>query len=619
VRRIWSWYRERRWWTRTIIAVPVVLVSLIALYLFVRFFSYQAVSRATAGEFTPEGAQVVLRCSDGADAWARFQKSDAGRVILTKALRDIAIREPINEFLKANDLPTLTDLDDRRFHDRTHGLYREAMILRAAGRDVMASVRLGDRADQVRFCVATKIGYWDYCLTPFAGLAPGLFGGQTVDVAGTRCIKVQGVFVAFAGAIVILSDDTVLMAAALKRKGVKEPPPKAVRVVVAFEKSRLLDEWKKAATGFPFGIASVVANPETMRRLTLDFDVQGGELVVEAAADGLIPGSTALAATEPARWAPSGGAGAIAINVNAEPFWRWLETTTNAPLTGNPSQMQKYGTQLMKDAMRELVSFKFPSEVLPKINGSLTVLAGAVTGAESRQFAVAALVFKSDDPGGAMEALSRICLQAIGDSNGQVQWLRTTESGFASGHVRFQSDPMGMTDYKCPCVAIVNDTIVFANNFEFLKLVLATASGDAPGFTGEELFRSAQKRLASLGLKKVFAEGMVATGLLNGPTLRDGLEGYFPIWARTEMDTSENMRRVRGEILQENQKAGRAATEDEVTASVIDRMNARVEEAGKAMRDASKPLDYLRYGAFEVERTGEAGVVVRVVFSIKGK
>ncbi len=615
MRFIWSWYRARRWWAKALIGAPVVLAAAVLLFIVVRFGMYQATSRTSAGEFTPSSAQVVLRCTGGAGQWERFQKSDAGKAILTKALRDTSIRGPINDALKANKLPTLNDLDDRRWHDKNGGTFREASILGFVGRDLMVAQRMADRPDQTRFCAATKIGFWHYCLTPFAGIVPGL---DRIDIAGTKCLKIDGKFIAFVGPIAVISDDTALMAEALARKGSREAPPKAVRITVTFERSAQLNEWKKTARGMPFGLASVVVDPQPMTKLVIDVDVQGGEIVMEATASGVKPSSTDVAVTEQVRWTPAGGAGSVAINVSGAPFWQWLETASAAP-PPNPSQMQKHGTELMRDAMRQLMQLKFPADVLPKVNGPLTILTGSVAGSENRAFAVLALVFKSDDPRGAMDALSRICTQALADASNQVQWVRSTESGFDAGHVRFVVDSFSFSDYKCPCVAIVNDTIVFANNFEFLRQVLATAAGDSPSLITEALFTGGQRRMAALGLKKIFGEGMVASGFMSGPVLRDGLEGYFPIWAATEVDTSENMRRFRAEIVTENQKAGRTMSPDEVTDATIDRMKVRKEEAETAMRTASKPLDYIRYAAFEVERAGEDGVRVRGAISIRSR
>ena len=93
--RIWTWYGKRRWWAKALIAAPVLLALAAGLYLLARFFQYKG-SSATAGEFAPAGAQIVVRCVDGAGHWARFQKSDAGRTILQKILKDPDVRKSLN-------------------------------------------------------------------------------------------------------------------------------------------------------------------------------------------------------------------------------------------------------------------------------------------------------------------------------------------------------------------------------------------------------------------------------------------------------------------------------------------------------------------------------------------
>ena len=357
-----------------------------------------------------------------------------------------------------------------------------------------------------------------------------------------------------------------------------------------------------------------------MSRLVVDADVQGAELVVIATATGLRPGSSATATTEPSKWTPADG-GAVAINVSGEPFWRWMDAAS-AETSAPASATQKYGLQLLREALKQLRICKFPNDVLPKINGPLTVLYGTATGTSpptlGATLGVAALVFKSDDPTGAMDALSQLSREAMKDGTA-VEWVRETEQGYPLGYIRFNADSFGFTDYKRPCVAVVNDSIVFANNLDFMRAVLATAAGQGGALVEQDLFKTGVRRLAGLGMKKLYADGMIASGFLVGGSLRDGLTGYIPMWAETEVNTSESMRKLRQEIVAEFQKEGRPLNDAEITTAVDDRMEVRRDEAVKAMQAAVKPLEYVRYVAFEAEKAGEEAVAIRLAVSIRAK
>jgi hypothetical protein len=357
-----------------------------------------------------------------------------------------------------------------------------------------------------------------------------------------------------------------------------------------------------------------------MTKLVVDVDVQGSEIVITARGEGLRSGASATAVTEPSKWTPAEGGGAVAINVSGEPFWRWMESATTEPAP-TTSLTQRHGITLLREGIKQLQLYKFPSEVLPKVNGPLTILYGTATGmsgmTQGRTIGVGALVFKSSDPSGAMESLSRLCREAIQESK-EVQWVTETEQGFALGYARFP-ETFGYTDYKRPCVAVVNDFIVFANNLDFIRSVLATAAGQGVSLVEQDLFKGAVRRMAGVGMKKVLGDGLIATGFISGGAIRDGLSGYIPMLAEDAENSSESMRKLRQEIVAEFQREGRPLNDKEITEAVYARMDVRVEESVKTMQGAMRPLDYVRYAAVEAERAGEEAVVVRGVVSVRGR
>jgi hypothetical protein len=316
---------------------------------------------------------------------------------------------------------------------------------------------------------------------------------------------------------------------------------------------------------------------------------------------------------------PAEGGGAVAVNVSGAPLWRWLEATA-ASNAAPRTQVEKHGLTMLRDAVKQLNLLKFPTEVLPHVNGPLTVLYGTAEGttggARGASLGVAALVFKSDDPTAAMERLSVLSQGAV-EGSGPVRWDREVHQGYSLGYLTLTEALEGYTDYKRPCVAVVNDTVVFANNLTFLKAVLDVAAGQDPALVDAEPYRAARKRLAMAGVKRLFEEGLVACGFVHGPALREGLEGYIPIWAHTEVHKDDAMRRTRQEVMAEHGKRGHAPADDVITREVLDRLEARVRATEKAIRDAVKPLEAVAYVAFEAEAKG-GGMVVRLVAGLRG-
>lgn len=615
--RLWTWYRARRLWVRLLIAGPAAVLALVLLYVVARGFQYAGASGMTAGDFEPDAAQVSVRCVDAAGHWTRISAGDAWKTVKRRILKEPQLRDALNGFLRGKRLPTLDDLDDRRFHDRTWGIFTEEMILRGGGRDAMAALRIGDRLDQTRFCAATKLGFIDYLGAPFAWIAPGLLGASKVQVNGETCLKWRGLHAALSGPFIVVSDDPELLGLALARQGKPGAPPRAARLKVRFDESAVLVDAKRLVRAFPMGILTTVADPGPMTSLTADFDVLGSDVVVEIAAEGLRPTSDAAAPVGPVRWVPSGGGGAITVNVDARPIWTWLEEVA---ADGSPfwSDLDKYGRQILRQILKQLKAYQFQTQVLPKVDGPLTVIHGTAPGSKGDPFGVLAFAFKSGDPAGVMEAISDISRKAIGERNPQVSWVRTEYQGYSMGYVDMRRDPFNYGDYKRPCLAIVQDTVVFANNLDFLRSVLDTAAGQATPFLDSDAVQAVRSRLERAGLKRVFGERLVASAFVNGPTLREGLEGYFPIWADSEVNTSENMRRLRDEVTAEFHRDGRPLNEDDVVRMVFERMESNIRTAEEEMRSAAKALDYLSHAAFESEAT-PGGLVIRATAGIQSR
>src|SRR5262245_45957368 len=118
-------------------------------------------------------------------------------------LREPLVRGAVNSTLKEFQLPTVDQLEDHRFQDRTGGWYSEERLLWVAGRDVMAALKVGSDVNQTRFCAATKMDFLMFLGAPFATMGAGFVGATTESVGGTTCIKRGPMYVALEGSFAI--------------------------------------------------------------------------------------------------------------------------------------------------------------------------------------------------------------------------------------------------------------------------------------------------------------------------------------------------------------------------------------------------------------------------------
>ena len=150
--RVWSWIRARRWWWQLLIFLLGGPLLLVALYVAGRTVQYYT-AEGDAGVFAPDSAQGVLRLRELERHVDRLEESYAWRTIQRKVLRDPALRPVLNDAMKGAGIPTLDDLEDVR---QSH-FYSKDNLLRAAGRDFLFAVRVGDSWTSARFCIVTTL------------------------------------------------------------------------------------------------------------------------------------------------------------------------------------------------------------------------------------------------------------------------------------------------------------------------------------------------------------------------------------------------------------------------------------------------------------------------------
>src|SRR5688572_31835993 len=215
IARLRGWYSSRRAVTKIALGVAAGFITILLLYVIARSIQYAGAARTSAGLYVPEGADAVVRVTDLAGKWRKIQQTELWKSFTKKLQKDPGVRKSLNELLAELGSPTIDELEDRRWLER-NPLMSETSILKYAGRDV-AFAFVGDK-----FCVATRVGLWDYLLLPGLNLFPGVIGAQRGKESWT--LKRGDLHISVQGALLIASNDPALLTSALRRGGSDDRP-----------------------------------------------------------------------------------------------------------------------------------------------------------------------------------------------------------------------------------------------------------------------------------------------------------------------------------------------------------------------------------------------------------
>ncbi|MBI2900046.1 MAG: hypothetical protein HYY17_07660 [Planctomycetes bacterium] len=612
--RLWEWYRARRWWVKTLIAAPLALVAIVLLYVAVRGLQY-ATAGGDAREYTPAGANFACGVRDLGGEWESIQKSDAWKSLRKKAQKDRAFRAAVGDLLKDAGLPTLDQLDDRRWMAE-HPEYEESNILRLGGRDALYAVRVADDFAKARFLAATKVRFGDYLLLPFAKPAAGLFGAKKEEIGGWSCLSVTKgkaqTFIAIDDAYVIASDDRGLLADGLRKKGKKPKLARPFWMRADFGSSPALAKWRKKFRGVPAGALFAFVNAETARSMEIEAGWKGSSVLADVRLDGAQVKEVAL---DPAlaAFTPADATGCVIESAGMSDLYAWIKTL----VVPDPkaSQFDKYVQQQAFDAVKELEKAGFEREFLPRAGAPMAVVLGSEVGSGGNTYTSLAFVVKCPDARSALDALRGVLERLLKDFQRPTTELR---SGGTLVYFDRKSDPFGYNDYLRPCAAELGDVLIVGNNLQFVRRVLETGAGEGARFPDETSQRQGRQRMKEMGFEAPGAAGDCGGGVLVLSALQQGLMGHIPEIATKTVDSTSPKAQIRREIENQLRKEGRDPRQMmlEVDRMVVARREELVEEQRRKTEGALRPLDAAKWIAFGARAQGEV-VTLRVMAEIR--
>ncbi|MHC4607651.1 MAG: hypothetical protein ACYTAF_12115, partial [Planctomycetota bacterium] len=311
------WYRSRRPVWKILIGAAVLLVVVAGLYVVARYFQYRA-STIPAADFLPAGADILVEVPAFDATLERIRKTDAWKTIDKRLLVDKSVRGPINDAMKAAGLPTLDELEDRRYLEKQKIGDPGGLISRFMGRTASAAVDFS--GGKTTFCAASRVSFGDYLLLPFLYLAPGFIGAEEVSVGGSPCLRRKDgdetIWIASHGPVVVLANGEKLMGAALRGGGRGPEWEGPFRARFDFTRSREMKDVRQDLALGPLGALLRDVDLADATSLSLQWNVEGSDIVVTTRWGGVAdPG--VRSPTHRAAYAPENCAGFIASTTSS--------------------------------------------------------------------------------------------------------------------------------------------------------------------------------------------------------------------------------------------------------------------------------------------------------------
>jgi hypothetical protein len=588
--KAWAWFRSRRrGWQIAIVLGGLPGVALLA-YVAVRTLLFAA-GEKEAGFYVPSGSNVVVRIRELERHWQRIQHTAAWTVLRRRLLKDPAIRGAINAGLLEAGIPTLDDLED----ERRGGSAVEALFLRGAGRDAVLSAQVEDSFGSARWCVATRLRWSDFLLTPLGSL---VLPSENLGGRSVLCLRdaKPEIFIAFAGALALASNDREMLKRAFERTGQSRAGARPLEVHVDFDRSRALQEGRRTLE--EWGLFPEL-KLQSARALEGSLDIDESAAFVDLAlpgAEAIHPGLSSPAAL--ARLAPETCSGFLVTNTGLADVHERLRRILAAPAGGDVVR------QNAKEALETLDDGGLARALLPAIDPGLAILTG-VEERGGRVYPAFALVMPSKRPQEAVAAL-REMIRKLGheEAEGRIQSRKIDEVEM----FEFRwPEMLQVNDFLLPCFAALPDLFILGNNERFTEEVILAAAAGGGEFESQPRIRLIKERLREYGLAP--QEGL-AGGLLLFPLVRESLDGPLRWLAARLAEASTHAPALRAEIEREERRRGKFPSvkeiDDLVKAEVARKMRAKED----SLRESLRGLDWLRWGAFQVS-PGPDGAAVR--------
>ncbi len=608
MRKVLDWFRDLRWWWKTLILLPIGLSLFSGLYVLARVVQYSG-EEGRAVRYLPASADLGCGVFNLAGEWGKVQSSDFWKKIETKILRDKSTRALLNEQMKAAGLPTVDQWRDERWVE-DHPLYSEEMILRGAGLDVMASLRVGSSFETAKMLVATRVSFGDYLLLPFAGFAGKFIGAESEGVGNHSALKIQqgkaSFYIVIEGAYVVISNDKDLLREGLKKKGKRPKGTDPFWMTADFDRSTELAKWRKLFGGFPMGGGCAFMNAETAHSMQVGGRVSGSSLLMDL----YLPGAVAVNTQSDASFvdfAPAGVSGYVGQSAGMQELYDWIRGLIQ--FDPKATSFEKFVQKQASDIVSEFSRAGFEERFIPYAEAPSVLVLGSELGTESRTYTAAAMFFSSSDPVLAIEGLRdtfKEMLQKYGTfAEEEVEGIRLI-------YFDRPADPLNLNNYLRPCMVALNEGFFIANNLEFARRIIDVAAFGSARFLDQSLLSHSLRMMKSAKFPPPGPQDL-GSGFLSFSRILQGIRGHLPeIAAQSVPDDAELRKEVEARLKRDGLQRSIEEVDDLVLREREKRIDREVRESERSLR----PLRYIDWFGYGV-REGKRGLHFRAMLTLK--
>ncbi len=594
--RLWGRFRSLRWYWRVPLGAAALLTAAVLLHVGVRSLQY-AMAEKDPSLYVPADSNIVARLRDFEGQAGRIGETVAWRVLERKILRDPGARKALNALLKSAGAPTLDDLEDRR-KSSTRNL---PWALEALGKDALAAARVTEVPAQTKVCGILRLRWWHFLLSPCAGwvLPSEPAGGE--GLLRLRLGK-KDLYLAFRGALALVSTDREFLGQALRRRGAAAPGRAPLEARVIFDGSPGLLDLRRAlqACGaFPY------VRFDSLRGLAVSLDVDGPTLRLEALLEKAEPLLGTPVPSALRAWAPESSTGCFATNTGAKDLIGWIRELA---LDGGPKDA---GRRNLLQALELLDDAGLSSAFLPKTEPGMLIVTG-MEEREGRVYPAFALVLPSRDPRGAVDAMNALVRKRAG------KWAeKSNRIERPLEDTRLYSwrwpDALEINDILRPTYAALKDAFVIGNNEGFTEQLVRTAA-QGGGLETTPNHRRLLGRLKDTGFA---AEPGIAGGFLWPPLLRESLDGLLVHVTRQVVASTLEPAKHRAAVVAElKARLGREPQEAEIVAEYNDSFARLKVEREEALKNDLRALDFVKWLAFEANPSSK-GILFRLALELR--
>lgn len=484
--KVFRWYFSLKWWKKILISIPVGLIALAALYTLARAAQYRQCATTAPRRFLPLSADAVVIVDKPEKEWRRLAATGMWKNVEASLHDDPALRQTVSSLLLSCGMPSLEQLEDKRYVRKHLSEATEDNIFRFFSDEAAGAVNFARGGEKSRFVLSGRLSFFDFWLAPVAELLAPL----AVDVTKSGCVAITTDFGTFfirrAGAILIAGNDERMVAEGAEGKGTKSPSEGDTLSAWLSSDANPEIRRKIADVAAAAKIADLFPSLDFERsegaslRLTFDDDSISSAMNWEGAALRGIPPDEKTKAL--LRIVPKDTFCVLRFSSGIHDLWTRLKNLAATP-TQKKAGVESLSKDLLAELVKQLSRNNIESSLFPLLGDNGVLLLGpAAKEGSPTQFPAMALAIDVAKPAEALALLDDISRNILAGDQGQMKILTYNYQGCDVRYLFKKSDPLILKETRDLCYATIGNRLVISSSFHFVNRMIDCETGGAMTF-----------------------------------------------------------------------------------------------------------------------------------------